>query len=444
MKQAEWIVLVAWIGILTASGLARPPEPATRQPGEASPSPGMTLAELEETALAYNPTLVQGAMRVRAAEGNCLQSGLYPNPVIAYRGEEIGDERTAGFQGGTVSQELITAGKLRLNRAVASEEIRQAQWVYQAQRLRVLNDVRTAFYDGLAAQQTIEVYEQLLRISEEGLKVADRLLAGKEASRVDVLQARVEARSVALQWQNARNQQTAVWRRLAAVVGRPDLETASLAGRLDEDIPSLTWEEARDRLLAESPLLAEAQAGVRRAECALERQRAERVPNLQLQAGVSHDNQTGFDTASAGIGLPLPVFNRNQGNIRRAQAELAAAQKEVDRVRLELQQRLATVFGQFENSRQQAEKYAKEILPDARESLELVRKGYRAGELNYVTLLTAQRTYFQVSLNAIESLRTLRASSVAIEGMLLSGGLNAGAGSASGTPADAVAVPGGG
>ena len=101
--------------------------------------PFFTLAELEEIALANNPTLLQAAARVRAARAKCLQVGLYPNPALLYRGEEMGDEDRAGLQGAFFSQEIVTAGKLRHRRAVVAHEIQQAEYARQAQCGRVLN-----------------------------------------------------------------------------------------------------------------------------------------------------------------------------------------------------------------------------------------------------------------------------------------------------------------
>jgi outer membrane protein, heavy metal efflux system len=84
---------------------------------------------------------------------------------------------------------------------------------------------------------------------------------------------------------------------------------------------------------------------------------------------------------------------------------------------------LAAAFEQYQNARCQVEKYANEILPNAQTSLDLVAAGYRHGEFNYVTLLTAQRTFFQVNLAYVEAVRDLRWASVAIEGNLLGGSL---------------------
>lgn len=391
----------------------------------AEPSPPVTLEELEQLATAHNPTLVQLAMRIRAAQGEQLQVGLYPNPIVGYLGEEMGQDGQAGKQGAFVAQEFITGGKRQLNRSVAAHEIHQAQYAWQAQRLAVLNDVRAAYVAALGTERALSLNEQLVRISREGLKAAEQLQEAKEVGYTDVLQARIEMEAAQLQWEVTRNRKLAAWRRLAAVVGVPDLPMSPLAGSLEDGIPEVAWDTARARLLAESPMLGEARAAVERARCALARQHAERLPNVTVESFIGRDNATDDTLASLQVGLPLPVFNRNQGNIAKAHAQLTTAQQEVRRIELLLQDRLAAVFERYTNARQRVEKYNKEILPKAGEALELTRKGYQHGEFSYLAVLTAQRTCFRVNLAHLESLLELRTSAVAIEGLLLSGGLHA-------------------
>jgi cobalt-zinc-cadmium efflux system outer membrane protein len=121
--------------------------------------------------------------------------------------------------------------------------------------------------------------------------------------------------------------------------------------------------------------------------------------------------------------VPIPLFNRNQGNMYRAQSELAAAQSEVRRVELALQSRLAEAFKTYGNARQQVQRYGRDILPDAKETLDLTRKGYQQGEFGYLQLLTAQRSYSQANRGHVEGLRDLWTSTTHIEGLLLTGGL---------------------
>jgi cobalt-zinc-cadmium efflux system outer membrane protein len=390
-------------------------------PGNPAP---ITLAELEQIALGNNPTLAQATRRVHALRGKHVQSGLYPNPVIGYVGEEVGDEGRGGQQGAFFRQEIVTAEKLRLNRAVVSHEIAKAQQDLEIQRRRVINDVRAAAYELLVAQRTVKLDEQLVRIGDEGTKVAEQLLEAKEVSRADVLQARIEANSARLQLDNARNDHQSAWQKLALVIGVPGTEPAPLEDRLEETLPEWTWQESVSRLMADSPELARAYAEVERAQCALARECAGRVPNFEVEAGARYNNASEDTVATVRVAVPLQLFNRNQGNIQRAQGELAAARQNVRRAELSLQYRLADAFRQYVNALQQVRRYRDEILPDARESLDLVRQGYRQGEFGYLELLTAQRTYFRVNLAYVESLRTVWIGSTRIEGMLLTGGLD--------------------
>ena len=386
----------------------------------------MTLAELEEMAIRCNPTVAQAANRVAAVRGHWVQVGLYPNPVAGYIGGEIGNEGQGGQQGSFFGQEIVTAGKLRLSRNVAEQEIRQAEWVWQSQRQRVLTDVRRSFYDVLVAQRKMELTEQLLRIGEEGVRSTEALMKAKEVARADTLQAHIEAESARVLLQRARNQHAAAWRNLAAVVGAANMPPQPLAGEAWDGLRELTWEDTYSRLLAESPQLAAARAGVARAQAAVARECAQRVPNIDLEAAVQYDNATKYTWGTIQAGIPMPIFNRNQGNIRRAEAEWMAAKNEVQRVELDLQQRLAAVFEQYMTARYQVEKYSRDILPSAQESLDLANKGYRQGEYNYLFLLTAQRTYFQTNLIYLDALRELRTAATAIEGNLLSGSLKIG------------------
>jgi outer membrane protein, heavy metal efflux system len=397
--------------------------PVAAPVGEPRPPTGLTLAELEQMAERGNPTLAQAAARVEAARGQCLQVGLYPNPVAGYLGSEIGNEGRAGQQGGFLGQEIVTAGKLQLNRAVATQEIRQAECAWSAQRLRVLTDVRRGFYDVLVAQRSVELAEQLVGTGERGVKAAEELLKAKEVARADVLQARIETDSARILLDRARNRHVAAWRGLAAVVGNPALRPTPLAGSLLDNTAQFTWDASLSRLLAESPQLASAQAGVCRAQAALSRECAGRTPNVDLQANVQYDNATRDTFAGLQIGIPVPIHNRNQGNIAKAQAELIAAQQEVMRVRLALEQRLATVFEQYATAHGQVEKYTRDMLPNAEESLRLLSAGYRQGEFGYLALLTAQRTYFQTQIAYLDALRDLRVATAILEGSLLADSL---------------------
>ena len=407
---------------------AKLPEPAGPQSGPSgaqkhvSAAP-LTLQDLEQIALRFNPTLVQARMAIQAAEGNRFQAGRYPNPSIGYIADEVGNDGGSGFQGGAIRQEIVTAGKLRLARAVANYEVEQARLLWEMQRRRVLNDVRAGYYEVLLAQKFVEINEELVRIAEESVQATEKLQAAQEVTRAELLQAQMEAEVARLNLVEAKKSLEGAWRRLAAVLGRPDMEPTPLAGQIETDLPRFDFQELLSTLWAQSPERAQALVSIERAKCELARQYSMRVPNIEIGAAVKYDTVSRYTVADVALSLPLPLFDRNQGRIARAQADLIAAQHELRRVELSLYQRLAEAFERYVIARQRVETYVQTILPNAQSTLEMIRAGYREGEFGYLNLLTAQRTYFEVNLNYLESLKEFWLRCVELEGMLLVGGL---------------------
>lgn len=391
-------------------------------PGTSTLSDALSREQLVRLALTTNPAIAQADARVQALRGQWVQVGLPPNPTAGYVAGEIGNEGKGGQQGGFVGQEFITGGKLRLNRAVLYQEIQQAEQRLAAVRLRVETDVRRAFYAALIAQRRIQLAEELLRVSTEAADASQDLFKAEEIPMAGLLQTQVEQQNFAILSRTANNEQNAAWRQLAAVVGQ-ELAPSPLAGDVSLLPAVLEWNEQLVRVTTTSPEVAAAFTAVTRAEAALQRARVEPIPDVSTQMMVQYDNATEDTIAGVQVGIPLPIWNRNQGGIRQAQSELAQARRNAQRVELNLKQRLAVAYQQYADARAQAETYAMQILPKAQETYTLVQRGYRLGELGYLDLLTAQRTYSQTNLAYLDALSALWSSSTEIEGLLLSGSL---------------------
>lgn len=391
-------------------------------PPVASPNSEITLQELEQLALTGNPAIAQAEARIRALRGRWVQVGLPPNPSAGYLASEIGDSGRAGQQGGYVGQEFITGGKLRLNRAIVSQEVQQAEQVFAAMQLRVQTDVRKAFYAALVAQRRADLAAELARVSGEAVTASQELLQAEEIPQAGLLQTQVEQQNAVILALAAQNEQQAAGRRLSAVVGR-ELSMKRLAGDVGQLPVLLNWDEQLVRVTTSSPEVSAAMAELSRAQTALRRARVEPIPDITTQFTVQFDNATEDTIAGVQLGVPLPIWNRNQGGIRQAEAEITQARRNADRVELNLKQRLAAAFQEYSTARSQAETYSTQILPKAKETFDLVQRGYRLGELGYLDLLNAQRTYSQTNLAYLDALATLWRSWAEIEGLLLSDSL---------------------
>lgn len=398
-------------------------EPIPLPPPEAAA--GLSLEELEHMALACNPSVQRAAAMVAAANGTWVQVGLAPNPSVGYEGQQLGSGGLAEQHGVLFSQEIVRGGKLALNRAVAGNDRLRLEQQLEAQRLRVLTDVRIAYFQVLLAQRQIDLTSNLIEIGQAGAKTVDALYRSQEVGKSDVLQAQLEIENSQILAENAKNRYASAWRSLSAVIGSPQLAQQTLLG--DPLVPprQIEFDDALSRLLTLSPEMAAAAMTVSRARAAIDRERVEPVPNVTVQGLVNwQDNGVnGKPDGGIAVSVPIPVFNRNQGGVARAQAELVAASRALDQLELDLRNRLAPTFERYANARNQVVRYRDVILPTADESLDLTRKTYTAGETNYVALLTAQRTYSHTQLGYLEAVRALRISEVQIDGLLLSGSL---------------------
>ena len=393
---------------------------------ELSSIAGLSLQVVEELALANHPTVAQSQAQLRALHGKWLQVGLAPNPTIGYMASEIGSEGSAGQQGGFVGQEFVRGDKLERNRAIVCAEIEAAEQALAIVIRRVQTDVRLRYYNTLLAQRRVQLAENLVHFADEAVATSKRLIEAQEIPLSGLLQTEVQLQNAQLMLRTSNNSLDQAWRQLQTLLGEQWLERQTLEGDVSKLPASMNFENQLAQLQLASPEVAAAMAEVVRSRRALNRACVEAVPNIDTQLSVQYDDAANETLAGVQIGFPLPVWNRNQGGIRQAQAEVTQAQRNVDRVERNLQQRLVDAFREYADARVTAETYASEILTRAEQTLDLVQQGYAQQEVGYLELLTAQRTYSQTNLAYLDALENLWQSHLRIEGLLLEDSLAAG------------------
>ncbi len=326
-------------------------------PGRAQTPPSehktITLEELQQMALQNNPTFRQSAANIQAAEGRKKQSGSYPNPTVGYQGEQIrGGSFHGGEQGFFVQQDIVLGGKLGLNRKIFDQEFKQAETEAEEQKLRVVTNVRMSYAQALAAQQMLKLRQDLSKLANDAVETSHQLANVGQADAPDALESEVEAQQAQLAVTMAGQNQQRVWKALAAVVGNPRLPLMQLEGKL-EDTPPVNPDELVERIVNESPAVRIAELGVKRAEAALARAKREPIPDLQLRGGMEQNGELLSNGRAVGlqsfadVGVRIPIFDRNQGNIATAKADAERAKREVERVKLVLRERAASVVQNY-------------------------------------------------------------------------------------------------
>lgn len=426
-EPTEELVLTGFSN-LEQGTIPPPPVPPAGDAGSSAEtltptSQTMTLDQLEQIALTNNPTLALQRDEIEKERGNWTQVGLYPNPTVGYVNSTTSSNGDTQSNGVLVQQTFITAGKLDKARATETYGIQTTQLQLDAQQMRVINDVRLRYYDVLGAQEQLKLIEEIAQLSAQTLDAANRLYRAQQVPETDVLQARAQDATIRAALTNARIDYDTAWQKLAVIVGCPELPSSQLA-QPEDDLPEFNLEAEWQRLLAESPQLqtAESQIGIARGQLASAE--AAPVPDLTLQFVTDYNSIGNYATFNTLMALPLPIFNRNQGGIYNAASEVHRTQNEMERVKLVLRDQLISSYRNYMLARNQAEQMRKEVLPDLKQALELMIKGYENGQFSYLAVLNAQQNNFQSNLEYIDALNRAHRLAIEISGLQMTGGLN--------------------
>jgi cobalt-zinc-cadmium efflux system outer membrane protein len=339
---------------------------------EVQPLPGpngnpLTLSDLQRIALSTHPEIVRAVADVKAAEGAALQAGLHPNPSFGYVSDTVGTAGTAGFQGVFLEQTIRTAGKLDLAREVALADVVNSQIALRSTRNDVATRVRASYFAVLVAQENIKVNRALVRFAEGVYRYQlEQLRTGGLVAAYEPMQLRVlvlTARSALVQ---SRNAYLTAWKQLASAVGQPGLPPMQLAGKVDFRVPLFEYDQILARILTSHTDVLTAENTIRRARLNLRLAQITPIPDIDLQLKLEKDYTAPphLLTNSIQLTVPVPIFDRNQGNIQQAQAQLVRAQEGPHFARLDLTSRLAEAFGRYQTFRTQLEYYRTTILPD--------------------------------------------------------------------------------
>lgn len=360
----------------------------------------LSLPDLVGLALQRNPALQQASLGIEEARGRAIQAGLYPNPTVSAMGEELGGRDGPGgfITAPMVSQEIVTARKLTLSRAVAERSIDRAGLILARERLDLVTAIRRGFFAVLAAQRRVEILQQLVRLAGESVAKSKELLAAKEIAELDTIPFLVDRDRFEADLEASRRELTAAWQRLVATVGEPKLPYGGLNGSLEAPLPLYEYDQVRDLMVLEHPEVLIAQVGIQRAQAALHKERALRIPNVTVAAGYTRDNIGRQPEWTFQAGLPVPLFDRNQGNIHSAQAELAQAEQETARVQNALASRLASAFGDYAAARQREVRYRTSIMPLAERAYKFSLEAFKAGQFEFLRVLQAQRSLAEARL----------------------------------------------
>lgn len=389
-------------------------------PAEPGPQPqGWTLAQAESTALQFNPIVQRAIARIESAQGDARQAGLYPNPRFDTNNPQIFAATSSSFNVG-FQQEIIVKGKLRLDRAAATEVVRQREIGLTQDRMALLTAVRQQFYTVLADQRRVEVLVHVRDLAAAAVLAARRRVEATEGTLPEVLLLETELQSTEINLKNAETDLEADRRQLTAIIGRPDLMIARVSGELTHGFPEFDRQELRAFVIAQNAQVQIARREIDRNQILARRARVEAFPNPTMGPAYYF---TVPQTVSSqqfwfNITFDIPTWNRNQGGIRAAKANVADAVASLGTVQNGLLRQVDDALGRYQQARQSEQRYRTQILPTAMRGAQLTRDGYEKGVLDVSTYLTAQRAFADASSEYVDALQQTWSVAAELAGLL--------------------------
>ena len=372
--------------------------------GEGDQIDGLTLAQAIDLAVENNPRLRAARARVDAARGFALQAGIWTNPRFDTNNPQVlglGPGKNllnAGWQ-----MEIPVMGKKRLDRRAAEQLVREAQFGYQLERYDLLGDVREAFYGVLAAQRRVDRLVELVGYATEARDAGQEHFRADFAAKIDVLQLETQLQKANGQIQKSRSLLAAKRRALAAVIGLPNLPIDEAQGNLFGPVPRFDEAYLRQYVATRHYAIQLAEAEVTRSRVLLRRAEVEPVPNPYTGPAAQFANASQNAQFWYNIQFNIPIWDRNQGSIRAANANIANARQVVGVQRNELLRQAEDAFGRHQGALRLAERIRNGVLPPAQEAADAMRAGYRSRDIEVFRYLQAQTDLTNASLDYIDA-----------------------------------------
>ncbi|CAB3627565.1 TolC family protein [Achromobacter pestifer] len=375
----------------------------------------LTLERAMSAAFDNNPGYAAARNEAAASEGQLTQAGVLPNPSLEV---SVDDTQKATRTTTTMlSVPIETGGKrgARIKAAGLSRDI--AQRDLSAARAGLRSAVIAAFFDTAVAQEAVRVARGNIDIANGALRLADRRVAAGKApplesskAQVALANARIEARAADTALESAR-------RKLGLLWGTATPDFNSVDGNLDA-LPKRGSLDELNAALGEAPQMQSGRLAVDLGRAQLEVEKSKRYPDITLSAGVARDNEAGRNKAQLGVSIPLPLFDRNQGNVYTATMQAYKAQDTYRELSARLSGDLLQAVSQFDLAVGAAREYRGAVLPGAVQAYDAARKGFEAGKFGFLEVLDAQRTLSQGNIAYLTALASAYQASAEIDRIL--------------------------
>ena len=401
--SAAAILLAAASGSALSQGVSQRPVVGEEalQTAATAPATPLSLTKAIELALEGSPEVAAATRQWEATEGQVLQGRARPNPELAYSLEDA-RSRTR-MQSWQLNLPVELGGKRAARTKAAEKSREQAQAQLNELKAALRANVAAAYFDVLTAQERLVLAKDSVALAKSSTDtVAKRVAAGK-VSPVEESKARVAEAGIRVELAQAASEQRNALSRLFALLGKIEAPFTVLEGKA-ENLPPVPKLADLQSLISSSPAVVLARIEVDRRKALTDLEQSKRVPDITVSAGIQRSNETQRNILLFGVSVPLPVFDRNQGNLLealkledKARDELQGATVRLHSEVAQAQERLSTIAAEVQSLRQ-------DVLPGAKSAYDAATIGFENGKFDFLEVLDAQRTYFTAKSQYLKAL----------------------------------------
>ena len=381
-SRAAFPLLISLVLMLCLSASVHPQTP--------QPTPGASGLGFEQIyELAERDNLLVNAVRRRraVAEAQLLIAGLRPNPdfITAYTRSEPRVQYS-------VSQLVELGGKRGRRIDVAKNELRLTELDVDAALRTLRHDVRAAYFNLALARNSYEIGQQAVAQAKELADIARTRFEAGDIAQFEVLQAELGVDRATNDLNRLENTERIARAVLNQLLNRDPEAPLDQRDSLFNRLAGLSAQTLIGQALSQNVELLTVEQQIKTEESRLRLARAQRVPDLTLEPGVET-----FDSAHTHPGfkmqvtVPLPIFNRGQGDIKRSSAMLDQLRAERDAARQRISSEIGRAALNLESARKQVEFYETKLLPEAERLRQLAIEAYQVGQTGLLSVIDATR-----------------------------------------------------
>ena len=372
----------------------------------------LTMDQALETAFANNPDLAAAQWETGIAQGERQQAGLIPNPEVSWEAEDT--RRNSRTTTVMINQPIELGGKRGARIEVASRAQDAAGIELERKRNVLRADVIQAFYSSSTAQQRLLLSRQSLELAERGLRVAQGRIKSGKSSPVEGTRAEVQLSEVRLELRRAERDEASAYQRLAQVMGAP-LPAFVSVGDPGRSMPTVPDSSLLLNRIGETAELRLAKLQIDQREASLGLEKAQRIPDLTVSIGSQYDERERERVTVVGLSMPIPLFNRNQGNVLAAARRTDQARDLRNASELRLRTEIQTTLDQWMTANTEVASFNQTILPAAQSAVDTATRGFEMGKFNFLDVLDAQRTLISARTQYIQAIAEATDAWVRIE-----------------------------